>query len=101
MDAIQMDGTLWTFLTAMSAGILAIIGAQVKARIDAKEAKDKAANAADNAQQAVDNTKNIANGFVGTVYAKLDRIISKQDAQDEALRRHLEWHLNHKEGDSP
>jgi hypothetical protein len=91
--------TMWSFLSVIATGILGILGQQVIARRDAKEAKGKAAIAADNAQQAVDNTKPVSNGFASRVDNKLDHIIQKQEDQDDVMRRHLEWHLQHKDGE--
>jgi len=76
----------WAFFTAISLGILTLIGQQLSARKRIDEA-------ADNADIAVHNTSNVSNGFVARVDDKLNRIMATQDDMSKALRDHLEWHL--------
>jgi hypothetical protein len=84
----------WGFFIAISTGILAIIGQQLKARYDAKLAKLAAEAAAKNARQAAENTANVSNGFVDRVDRKLDKIGTVLASFDEDFRNHLEWHIN-------
>lgn len=84
----------WAFFTAITTGILVIIGQQLKARYDAKLAKIAAEAAAANAQRAVDQTANVSNGFVDRMDRKLDKIGTVLARLDEDFRDHLEWHVN-------
>jgi hypothetical protein len=92
------SGPVWAFLSAISLGILGIIGQQLTSRrnVSSKldEAKDKAGKAAKDAATAAKNTSSISNGFAGRMDSKLDSIIAEQDRQGDALRKHLEWHLS-------
>lgn len=83
-----------TFFTALIGGVVTIIVALI-------QVKNKAKDAADAAQEARSNTVNVSNGFASGVDKKLTRIIDEQirvrETQDQisqALREHLEWHLN-------
>ena len=85
---------VWTFLIALTTGVLAIIGQQISSRRAANEAKIEAAKAAANSLQAKENTTNISNGFVGRMDRKLDSIGTQITNLDTAFREHLEWHLD-------
>lgn len=85
---------VWAFLTAITLGIIGIIGQQISSKRTAKDAKIEASKAAANAQKAQENTENLANGFASSVGRKLDRIIRKQDSIETAFRDHLEWHVD-------
>lgn len=85
---------VWAFLTAISLGILAMIGQQITAKRTARETKDEAVKAHAASVKASENTLPVSNGFVSRVDRKLDSIITEQNKQGNALREHLEWHLN-------
>lgn len=87
---------VWTLLGLLVTGVCAIIGQQMSAKKAANEAKVKASEAAEQATLAASNTTNISNGFVGRVDTKLDKIIDRQDRFDQALIKHLEWHVDNK-----
>lgn len=89
---------VWAFFTAISLALIAVIGQQISARRQAHDAKIEATKAAKNAKAAQENTASLSNGFASRVDRKLDAIITEQDSQGDALRKHLEWHLNRKEG---
>jgi hypothetical protein len=83
------------FFTAMFAaigGMARWIYQLIRKADDAKEAADLAAEEAKKTQN---NTAGLANGFAGSVGAKLDSILAKQDRLEEAFRGHLEHHLEH------
>lgn len=91
---------VWAFFTAISLAIVAIIAQQLKARSDFKQlkilserTKDAAQEANESATQAQTNTYSIANGFADRMDRKLDAIRASQISTDQALRDHLEWHL--------
>lgn len=84
----------WAFFSVITAGVLTIIGQQVKARYDAKLARIAAERAVINTEQAVANTANVSNGFVGRVDRKLDRISEQVADIDKDFRDHLEWHVS-------
>lgn len=94
----------WAFFTAISLALIAILGQQLQAKRAANIAKNEAADAKtqatqanENAAEAAQNTAGISNGFAKTVGGKLDRILSKQDALEQSLREHIEWHLENRE----
>lgn len=84
---------VWAFFTAISIGILGIIGQQISSKRAASDAKVEASKAAKNAQKAQENTAGISNGFAGRMDRKLDSISAEQIRQGNAIRKHLEWHL--------
>lgn len=83
---------VWAFLTAISVGILALIGQQLSAKRAANEAKVKAAEAATSAKKAEANTANISNGFASDVDRDLKAILKIQTDLERSFRGHLEWH---------
>ena len=85
---------VWAFLTAITIGILGIIGQQMSAKRAANEAKLEAGKAAKNSQEANTNTTSLANGFASSVNDKLNRIMRKQDQLDDRFTKHLEWHVD-------
>lgn len=94
----------WAFFTGISLAVLGILAQQLKAhsdlrqlKIEAGEAKSEASKAAKSAKTVIENTTPVSNGFAGKVVAQLDRIIEEQDRQGDAIRKHLEWHLERKE----
>lgn len=103
-DLISQNGPsapAWAFFTALTSGVLLLIGQQLKVHsevkrgnAEAEEAKSEAHKAAESATKAQKNTANLANGFAGRVDAKLDQIIVAQRDTDKALREHLKWHLD-------
>lgn len=78
---------VWVFLTTITAAVITVIGQQIQAKRAARETKAEAA-------QANENTKNISNGFVDRMDFKLDDIRKSQAETNNALRKHLEWHLD-------
>jgi heme exporter protein D len=86
---------VWAFITTTTLALIALLGQNIAAKRAAVEARIKAAEANEAAQKAVEQTKNTGNGFAGDVVGKLDKILVKQDALDESLRGHLEWHMKH------
>lgn len=90
-DVIADNGSnmvaMWSFLTAISLGLLALMGQQISAKREAKAAHVEAT-------KAQENTANLSNGFASGVDSKLTRIIDKQDKLNDAFREHLEWHLD-------
>lgn len=98
---------VWAFFTAISLAVIAVLGQQLKARSDMRQLKatserveNEAIKAHESAAQATSNTQNVSNGFVSRVDRKLDRIQETADTTnlalrktEEALRKHLEWHL--------
>lgn len=94
----------WAFFTAITLAVIGILGQQLSQKaalkrleIEAKAAKSEASKAAESTQTVIENTSSISNGFAGRVVAKLDDIRSEQDRQGDALRKHLEWHLERKD----
>lgn len=101
----------WAFFSAISLALIAVLGQQLKARSDAKanrEALERVergtVQAVESATAAQENTTNVSNGFVGRMDRKLDRITDTvEDTRkalretEQALREHLEWHLDQKE----
>lgn len=92
---------VWAFLTAIISIALTILGTQLKARSDFKQlreqtelAKNAAQKANASASQAQANTANVSNGFASAVLGKLERIEQSQQSAEEALRKHLQWHLD-------
>lgn len=74
-------------------GMVTLIIGLYKARTEVKQARDEAS-------KAKENTTNISNGFASGVDRKLTRIIDAvsrldetQEATNQAVRKHLEWHL--------
>lgn len=62
---------------------------------EAVEHASEAANiAAESAQAAVTNTRNVSNGFAGTVLAELREIRKDVQTLSTSVNRHLEWHLD-------
>lgn len=98
----------WAFFSAISLALIAVLGQQLKARSDARVAKDQlerveheTVKASESASKAVANTANVSNGFARRMDTKLDRVIESLQAtnnalqkQEEAFRAHLEWHLD-------
>jgi hypothetical protein len=76
------------------ATLLAIIAGLGKIIVDLYKIKHRAEDAQDAAQKAVENTKNVSNGFAGSVGSKLDQIIQGQVDVRNRLEKHLEWHLD-------
>lgn len=97
----------WAFFTAITLGIIGIIGQQLKARSDMKqlklqtgEAKSEASKAHQSAVKAQENTASVSNGFAHRMDTKLDEIAGSQEALlslvtsvDDRLSNHLQWHL--------
>lgn len=90
----------WAFFTAITLAVLGILAQQLTARsrlkelaANTKEAKSEATEARKSAETVAENTQAISNGFANRVDAKLSHIIEEQDRQGDALRKHLEWHL--------
>lgn len=84
----------WAFFSVITAGVLTIIGQQLKARYDAKLARIAASAAAQNSEQAAKNTEGVSNGFVGRMDTKLNGISEQIRELDKDFRDHLEWHIN-------
>jgi len=88
---------VWAFLSTITLAIIGLIGAEFKSRREMRakldEAKETAAIAVESAQAAKANTDHVSNGFASGVYRKLDAIIEEQNLQGNALRKHIEWHL--------
>lgn len=76
-----------TILVPMFASLVMLIVKVFKLDTKTGEAKDEA-------RQAKENTINVSNGFASGVDRKLNRIIDTQTEHGDAIRRHLEWHLN-------
>lgn len=96
VDSIAPGGPsapVWAFLTAITLGILTLIGQQLATRSKLNEAKHEASKAVESATKAQENTTSISNGFVDRMDSKLDAIIAEQNSQGNAIRGHLEWHL--------
>jgi hypothetical protein len=87
----------WAFFTAITLGVLTLIGQQLNLRLETRKARNEASKAAESASQAQANTTNVSNGFVGRMDTKLDQIILAQRETDQALREHLRWHLERSE----
>lgn len=94
----------WAFFTAITLAVLGILGQQLSQKaalkrleIEAKAAKSEASKAAKSTETVIENTASISNGFAGKVVARLDAIIAEQDRQGDAIRKHLEWHLERKD----
>lgn len=97
----------WAFFSAISLALVGVLAQQLKARSDLKQLKatserveNEAIKAHESATAAQENTTNVSNGFARRMDNKLDRVIeSVEDTRDalrtteEALRKHLEWHL--------
>lgn len=84
------------FFTALFAAVSAVGVAVVNSRHKTEELKDVTVKAAESAEAAQANTQNVSNGFVDRMDRKLDTVIQQQDNLENALTRHLEWHLNTK-----
>lgn len=91
----------WAFFSAITVALIGVLGTQLKSRSDVKRVtalsertKDAATKAAESANAAKANTANVSNGFASAVLGRLDRIHAQQLKTDEALRKHLEWHLD-------
>jgi len=83
----------WAFFTAITLALIGVYSQQIAARREAKATKQEAAQANENETIAKENTTNISNGFVDRVDFKLDDIRKAQSETNNALRKHLEWHL--------
>lgn len=84
--------------SAFTAIILALIGGWFQLRgVKAKQADaaDEARKAKDAALKASENTTNVSNGFASGVDTKLTRIYDLAVSTDAAVKRHLEWHVDH------
>jgi hypothetical protein len=92
---------VWAFLSAISLAIIGLIGAEFKSRREMRgrlnDAKSNAEEAANSAKKAQANTAALSNGFAGRMDTKLDTLIDEQRKQGNALRQHLEWHLEGKD----
>jgi hypothetical protein len=94
----------WAFFTALTVGVLALITQQLNARSELRRIRtqterttSEASKAAKSAVQAEKNTQELSglsNGFAGRVDNKLDEILRVQQATEDALRDHLQWHLH-------
>lgn len=77
--------------------LLTVVGYILKIVLDnRKETRDgnqAAFEAKESAETAAKNTKNVSNGFAGTVLARLQRIDEGQQELSASINRHLEWHL--------
>lgn len=74
---------------AMGTTVVAVF--QIKAK--ASEAKRVALDTKHEAEKARINTDGIANGFASDVGRKLDRIIDETIKNSDAIRKHLEHHV--------
>lgn len=101
------SGPAWAFFTGISLALIGLIAQQLKARSDLKQLKatserveDEAIKAHESAAKAQTNTTNVSNGFVGRMDKNFDRVLNAieeirraQGKTEEALREHIEWHL--------
>lgn len=92
MELINNNGTSSVALTLFSI----IIGGLVTAIVGIYKARSEASEARRNAEEAKKNTINVSNGFSKRVDDKLDAIIEEQNDLAQAIRDHLQWHVNQK-----
>ncbi len=99
-DLINTNGISQIALAFFTA-LFGMVGWLIKIRYDERkeirDAKEQAKIAAESAGGVAANTKNVSDGFAGTVLGGLRRIDERLDTLEEAQREHLQWHLHQKE----
>lgn len=95
-ELINDNGTssvAFAFFTALLGAVTTIIGLLLKTKSEAREAAQKADEARVEATKAKENTVNVSNGFASGVDKRLEVIVTTLQGIDEAMRDHLQWHL--------
>jgi hypothetical protein len=106
-----VSGVVFGTLVILIGGLAWLLNGVYKTRIEVRSARQAASVAADTAAEAAStaaitaaNTRNVSNGFAGTVTSQLDTIVLQNAHNAEAidkvqheLTRHLRWHIE-KEG---
>ena len=97
-----ISGVALAFFTALLGAISATIIGVFQIRNKVANSEQATVEAREEAKQARKNTSAISNGFASGIDGKLDRILDQQDSLMErqnafsaALRKHLEWHIDH------
>lgn len=97
-----ISGIGLAFFTALLGAVSATIVGIFQVKNKVSNAEQATVEAREEATQARKNTSAISNGFASGIDGKLDRILDQQDSLMErqnafsaALRKHLEWHIDH------
>lgn len=95
-ELVNNNGTSSVALTLFGliiTGIVTLLVQMYKVKTEAREAADKAREASVEATKAKENTVNVSNGFASGVDTRLKVIVTTLQGIDEAMRDHLQWHL--------
>lgn len=83
----------WAFFTAITLALIGILQQVITTKREARQAKVIASETHKCAEEAASNTVNVSNGFTSRMDRKLDTIHVMVQETNDALRKHLEWHL--------
>lgn len=95
-----VSGVVLSVLLILVGGLAWTIVGIYRARSEFRVVGNKSDKAATKAEEAAENTRNVSNGFAGSVNRKLDTVLEQSaqhgDALDQVQRQlteHLQWHL--------
>jgi hypothetical protein len=81
-----VSGVVLGILLILVGGLAWLLNGVYKTKTEARAAKESS-------QHAEQNTRNVSNGFAGSVNKKLDHITKQIDVLQNAHAEHLEWHM--------